>query len=117
LSDDAEILAAAADTGGEADAEVSGAAVKRIIVGGETEGVTVEVALSVEVADADDTVEGVGCPWAKMLDNMLEASCGEIVRVVTGSVVSVGVTVTVKVTVSGPVDVAGKSGAGVVAEG
>jgi len=52
-----------------------------------------------------------------MLDNMLEASCGEIVRVVTGSVVSVGVTVTVKVTVSGSVDVAGKLGAGVVAEG
>ena len=44
-----------------------------------------------------------------MLENMLEASCGEIVRVVIRSVVSVGVTVTVTVTMSGPV--------GVVAEG
>jgi len=109
------MLAATADTGGEADAEVSGAAVKRIIVDGGTE--IVEVVLSVEVADAGNTVEGVGCPWAKMLENMLEASWGEIVRVVIGSVVSVGVTVTVTVTVSGPVDIAGKSGAGVVDEG
>ena len=43
-----------------------------------------------------------------MLENMLEASCGEIVRVVIGSVVSVGVTVTVTVTMSGPLRVAGK---------
>jgi len=52
-----------------------------------------------------------------MLEKMLEASWGEIVRVVIGSVVSVGVTVTVTVTVPGPVDVIGKSGAVVVAEG
>jgi len=44
-----------------------------------------------------------------MLENILEASCGEIVVVVIGSVVS-GMTVTVTVTMSGPV------GAGVIAE-
>jgi len=80
--DDAEIFAAATDTGGGADAEgsgaavkrimedwgtevvveVSGAAVKRIIVEGGTEVVAIKVALFLEVGDDDDTVEEVGCP-------------------------------------------------------
>jgi hypothetical protein len=51
-----------------------------------------------------------------MLENILEASCGEIVLVVIGSVVSVGMTVTVTVTMSGPAGVAGKGKLGVVDE-
>jgi len=56
---DAEDKAGAED---EAGADGSGAAVRRIIVDGGKEIVAVEDALSMDVADADDAVEGVGIP-------------------------------------------------------
>jgi hypothetical protein len=60
--DDEETLATAADAEDDAVADVSGAAVKRIIVDGGKEVVAVEDALLMDVADADESEEGVGVP-------------------------------------------------------
>lgn len=56
------MIATAADAEDEVGADGSGAAVKRIIVDGGKVIVAVEDALSMDVADADDAVEGVGVP-------------------------------------------------------